>query len=176
MTIRTFFYSVCYSCLLLPSCLEYQDVRVAKPSDFSQNFPPIIDKRSVFPSFTSLLEPVKFGDACNTEIEFKIPPVYDNNRQDRFYYLWFFDSKLISPVSIIESEARNSEPIVFTLKRKKLEELLSTKLNQDFFAKPHMVQFFVADRKYLIAENARKADDALEDSIYWIVSFSDKSC
>lgn len=169
-------YLLMLALLLQFSCLEYQEVRLAQTTDLSQNFPPIIDSRYVRPAFTSLLAPVRIGIGCQADITFKIPPIFDHNREDRFYYLWFFDDKIVSPPSIIESEGRDSAIITLNLKRETLVQLLGAHFGPAFFELPHMVKFVVADRPYLIAENALLAKNALEDSVYWIVSFSDQPC
>lgn len=162
--------------VLYEGCLDYQRVHVVELSELAPNFPPVIDKRFVSPAITTPLQANRLGVGCNSELRFKIPPIYDRNIQDRLHYLWFLDAKMMGPPATIEFEARATAIATLNLNKEKLTELLGADLNRNFFEQLHVVKFIVADRPYLIADSALTGKDALEDSVYWIVAFSDQAC
>ncbi len=163
-------------CSMLSACLDFQDQR----TELNQgvNFPPLIDKKFVSPPPAAFLKRVSVASNCKA-IEFKIPPVRDFNKQDRLYYLWFLSGILLSPTQgIIEPENRERAIISLKLDRQKIEDALGhSPLDPSFFENSHLLEFVVSDRPYAIP-STRYSDDpqALEDSVYWSIWFSDSPC
>lgn len=162
--------------LLIAGCLDIQEARVAKENHL--NAAPIIDKRFVSPSQSSLLKTLPMGTNCRP-IEFKIPPIQDTNRKDRLYYLWFFNGILLPPYqSTIEPENRSGAIVTQRLDRQAIEDAVGqSPLDPSFFQSSHLIEFVVADRKYAIPEN-RYFDDpeGREDTVSWTIWFTDTPC
>ncbi len=154
----------------LVSCLDYHEGFV----DSSVNYPPLIDKRYVNPQPIDTLRPINIGSNCAGPT-YQVPPISDANASDNLYYLWFFDSKLVTS-GIIMPQARSSAVVSITLDRATLENLIGAKLSTNFFGQAHLVEFFVANRQYLIPANKYLDRDALEDYVHWAASFTDNPC
>jgi hypothetical protein len=162
--------------LCIAGCLDFQEVHVAKQTQL--NAAPIIDKKFVSPSQSSLLKPFPIGTNCRS-IEFKIPPIQDGNRKDRLYYLWFFDGILLPPYqSTIEAENRAAAIVTQKLDRQAIEDAVGqSPLDPSFFQTSHLIDFVIGDRKYAIPENRYFDDpDAREDAVSWTIWFTDTPC
>jgi len=166
--------------LLIPiSCLDYKEVRI---SDFENvNMPPFIDKTHVRPAPAELLRPVKLGLNCKKE--FTIPPIKDPNRKDSLYYLWFFKKigdlhgKLLQPrTGIIHAENRDNAVISLTLDRQAIENTAGEILDEDFFKHSYLIEFYIADRPYLIPDNRYTETNTLEDYMHWSITFTNENC
>jgi hypothetical protein len=162
------------------SCLEYQEARVTDSA--GANLPPYIDKVHVSPSPSELLKPLNIGLNCRAK-DFIIPPIKDPNRGDQLYYLWFFKrqndlyGKLLQPgPGIIRSEDRDAALVSLQLDRQTIERALGEKLGDAFFDSTYIIEFYVADRKYLIPENRFNDADAREDYMHWTIKFVDNKC
>ena len=105
--------------IFIVGCFDYQEAHVANPNELSKNFPPVIDQRYVSPQPSALASPVSLGENCNG-ITLKIPPIQDFDRNEAFYYLWFFDGRLIYK-GVLEAWSRNSAVITLTLNKQRLE-------------------------------------------------------
>jgi len=158
--------------LLIPlGCFDYQEAYVAQTS--TANYYPYIDKDFVLPQ-PSTTDAIFFGQDCKKQ--FTVPPIKDFNHDDKLHFLWFFDGDLLSGPRVIEPENRSDALIVLSLDRALLESHLGRSLDDAFFSKRHILQFFVADRPYKIPESRYLVDGALQDSVYWSLSFSNVKC
>lgn len=162
--------------IICEGCFDFQEARMV--GDRGVNIAPVIDKKYVSPSPSAFLKQIPIAANCKA-IEFKIPPLRDFNKDDKLYYLWFFDGILLPPFqSLIEPENRDGAIITIKLDRQKVEDAVGrTPLELSFFETSHLVEFVVSDRKYVIPEN-RYSDDpeAHEDSTHWAIRFSDTPC
>ena len=161
------------------SCLEYQEANV---TDFAgANLPPFIDKTHVRPAPSEVLKAIKIGVNCKTE--FTIPPIKDPNRNDILYYIWFFKKpndlygKPLQPgAGILRAESRDNAVISLTIDKQTIETALGEKLNASFFEGTYLIEFYVADRKYIIPDNRYLESGAYEDYMHWTISFSNLDC
>lgn len=161
------------------SCLEYQEARV---TDFEgANIPPFIDKTHVRPAPSEVLKAIKLGANC--KMEFTIPPIKDPNRNDILYYIWSFKKqndlhgKLLQPgAGIIRAENRDNAVISLSVDKQAIETALGEKLNSTFFEGNYLIEFYVADRKYIIPDNRYLESGAYEDYMHWNISFSNLDC
>lgn len=157
-------------------CLDFQEVRMT--GDKGVNLAPVIDKRYVSPEQSIFLKQVPLAQNCRA-IEFKIPSLRDFNKNDKLYYLWFFDRTLLPPFQgVIEPENRDGAIITMKLDRQKIEDAVGkTPLDQSFFESSHLIEFVVSDRRYVNPES-RYSDDpvAYEDSTHWSIWFSNTPC
>lgn len=140
-----------------------------------RNSPPVIEHRYLNPSPANVpISIVAVGENC-TGLEFKIPPIKDNDSTDRLNYLWFFDGKLFQK-GFIEPEFRSSAPISIAIDQHVLTQS-GLPLNADFFKKLHMLEFYVADRTYT-SPDIRYIEDtnAQEAKTYWVVELDTNPC
>jgi hypothetical protein len=161
---------------LFQGCLDFEIARVA--TDKGTNFPPSIDKKYVSPPPSAFLRKVPIASNCKP-LEFKIPPIRDFNKDDKLYYLWFFNGILLPPYQgVIEPENRDRAIVTLTLDKQKIEDALGrSHLEPSFFETSHVLEFVVGDRPYAIP-SSRFFDDptAHEDSIHWSIWFTDTPC
>ncbi len=161
------------------SCLEYQEARV---TDFEgANLPPFIDKTHVQPAPSEVLKAIKLGNNCKKD--FTIPPIKDPNQNDILYYLWSIKKpndlygKLLQPgAGTIRVENRENAVISLSVDRQTIENALGEKLNDTFFEGTYLIEFYIADRKYIIPENRYTDSNAYEDYMHWTISFSNLDC
>jgi len=158
--------------VLLPSCLDLQTVQVG---EYSENLPPFIDVRALYPQPENILHPIPFGKGCLGQ-KFLIPPVVDLNQNDTFYYLWFIDKMLVKRQNSISPQKRNTSVIELLVNEKLMQTLNKEPLDSNFFSRPHLIEFFLADRSYLFEQSATLATGAKEARAYWIVNFVKQDC
>ena len=161
--------------LLLSSCLDFTN-----PDDV--NSPPLIDKTHVTPLGNAMLQPINIGLYCQAR-EFMIPPIHDINLSDDLYYLWFIKRPsdvygvLLQPKpGLIASNIREKSVTSILLERHMIETAFGGKLPDDFFSGTYIVQFFVADRPYLIPQSRYLEAGGFEDSFYWLATFINQKC
>ena len=170
----------CFLQLLFGGCLDYVKLEDEAVQTKTDSTPPLIDTRYLSPHPSTLVNAISVGKNCKGQA-FRVPPIEDRNKQDRLYYYWFLDNRLVLPESTIEPEFRESGIIILTIDEQFLLSHFETKLPKDFFNHPHIIEFFVSDLAYTIPES-RYIDDAKYkekehgDYAYWIVSFSSDPC
>lgn len=167
--------------VLLSGCIDYVRIERGQSVNDSIQFPPVIDAKYLSPHPSRLDKPISVGKNCGGEI-FKVPPIEDRNKKDRLYYLWFLDNKLAWQQSVIEPDARENAVITLTINEQFLLSHFKTKIPDDFFERPHVIDFFVSDVEYRIPESRLPFDTSktnekeYSDYAYWIVSFSNGPC
>ena len=158
------------------SCLEYH------PGIEGFNLPPFIDKTHVKPAPAELLiRPIRIGNNCRKE--FSVPPIKDPNKHDQLYYLWFIKKpgelygKLLQPrTGVIQTENRDNAVISLSLDKQTIETALKHNIDENFYSHAYLIEFYIADRQYLIPDNRYTGSHANEDFVYWMVSFSSQDC
>ena len=159
--------------LVIPlGCLDYQEAYVAQSN--TANYYPYIDKNFVLPE-PSANEQVFLGANCKKH--FTVPPVKDFNQDDRLYFLWFFDGAPLGGPRAIEPENRSNAIVDLVLDKMFLESH-GQSLDEAWYNRRHLLQFFVADRPYQIPGRHYffPESGALEDSVYWVLSFTNSAC
>lgn len=156
-------------------CTDYIRIDEETLENLKRNQPPKIDHQHVSPHPMRLLDTISLGPNCSA-ISFKVPPIVSSNRNARLYYLGFFDGLLTWPESVIEPERRDQAVIVLNLDMNLLKSLYSNKLPADFFARPHLVEFYVSDVQWKIPEIGYNGEAKHGDYAYWIVRFNADAC
>lgn len=166
----------CFLQIGLYGCMDYVKLEEESTLGDSYRFAPAIDSKNISPHPMRLVETIGVGKDCRGVV-FQVPPIEDRNKTDRLYYLWFLDNKLVGPRFTIEPESRNSAIISFEINQQFLLSHFESRIPNDFFNRPHVIEIFVSDVEYTIPE-ARYPDEAKnhEDYAYWIVSFSNDPC
>lgn len=178
-----FFFGV--ACFLqlsfLVACIDYVKVEDDSVNNKSYSYPPVIDHKHLYPPPASLLAPISVGNNCKGQV-FKVPPIEDQNKNQKLYYLWFLDNRLMMQQSIIEPEFRDSAIITVNIdKHFLLSHYEATKIPKDFYNRPHVIEFYVSDVEFSIPESRyiddnKKNEKTYSDYAYWIASFNDDSC
>jgi hypothetical protein len=161
--------------LIFPSCIDYvkiEDLNILQ----KENYPPIIDINNISPDPSRLTQVISVGNNCKTQV-FKIPPIDEYNKENKLYYLWFFDKQLASPEAIIEPENRASAIISLELNEQFLLRHFNNKIPPNFFNHVHILEFFVSDVPFTIPESHyAKENKKHVDYAYWIITLSNDSC
>lgn len=165
-------------CVMMNGCLDY--IKWDEVMNEITAYPPVIDLKHLSPHPSRLTEAINVGKNCRGEI-FKIPPIKGKNHHNPFYYLWFFDNKLVSPKASIDAKSRDMAIITLTIDEQFLLSHFGNKLPKDFFTKIHIIDFFVSDIDYVIPETRYLGDEKYNetdhvDHAYWMVFFSDDPC
>jgi hypothetical protein len=160
------FFIACHCLCLLSGCLDFIDVKT---------LPLVIDYKYLSPNPTLLTETIGVGKNCNGVV-FTVPPIKGLSQNDRLYYLWFLDNRLVKPQAFIKAESRNFA-ITFRLDHHFLLSHFESKIPNDFFNRPHVIEILVSDMEYTIPESRYQADAKKnEDYAYWIISFNNDPC
>lgn len=173
--------SVFASCFLLfSSCVDYMSLDDNWSANIMANLPPIINTKIISPLPSRLIDSISVGSNCKGQA-FMIPQIDDYNTQDRLYFTWFLDNKLIAPESHIEPENRASAVIRLDINEQFLLAHFNGKMPKDFFNKPHILEFDVLDVPYTIPEirylkNFEHNEKKHADYAYWIIFFSNEAC
>lgn len=165
--------------LFLFSCIDYirlEDEGLSYKEDLS---PPIIDMSHISPHPLRLIYDISVGKNCKGQT-FKVPPIDDSNLNDRLYYIWFLDNRLLSS-GVIESENRASAILTLTIDEQFLLSHFENKVPPGYFKRTHAIEFLVSDLPYTIPEsrfidNKNGNEKKHGDYAYWIVTFSDEDC
>lgn len=174
-----FYICVIISHIFFICCVDY--VSLAKKNPINEfNFVPKIEAKYLSPHPSNMVSEVFIGNNCPGQT-FKIPPIIDKDEFDDLYYLWFFDNRLAIPQTHIKAEAKNKSVIVFTIDKQFILSHFGSKIPNNFFLKPHLLEFFVSDRPYKIPESKMMEDYANkenqhQDYTYWVVNFNNDPC
>lgn len=162
------------------ACMDYIRLDDSWAQNINANMPPIINKKYINPHPSRLVDSLGVGKNCKGQ-SFMVPPIDDFNTEDRLYYTWFLDNKLIAPQSLIEPENRASAVLSLHIDEEFLLAHYSGKMPKDFFNRPHILEFDVLDVPYSIPEsryieNNKINEDKHADYAYWIILFSNDPC
>jgi len=171
--------SACFL-FFLSACVDYMKIDDQWGELRQANMPPIINKKYINPHPSRLIDSLGVGTNCKGQA-FMIPPIDDYNTEDRLYYTWFLDNKLVAPQSLIEPENRDSAVISLHIDEAFLLSHYSGKMPKDFFNRPHFLEFDVLDVPYSIPEsryieNKTLSENKHADNAYWIILFSNDPC
>ena len=165
--------------LFIISCVDYVNLSKKKSID-EPNFAPKIETKYLSPHPSNMMPEVFIGHNCPGQT-FKIPPISDKDLLDDLHYLWFFDNRLAMPEASIKAEAKDKSIIIFNIDKQFILSHFGSKVPNDFFLKPHLLEFFVSDRPYKIPESKMMEDYANnetqhQDYTYWIINFNSDPC
>ena len=138
---------------------------------------PIINHRNVWPTPLETPTPVNLGERCQGQ-EFKIPPliVPDIPFSNQFHFVWLLNRRPIDLAGVIEPEAAKNAIISLKIDEERLKSFFPAMTREDFMAAPMKLELHISDRPYFIPENAIPMQNALEDYMYWVISFREGQC
>lgn len=174
-----FTWLACILHIYLGGCVDYVNLRDNQVKMDEINFAPIIDAKHLSPHPSRLLSPISIGKNCKGQI-FKVPPIEDRNPNDKLYYLWFLDNKLVQQQAMIEPEYRHTAIITLNVDSQFIQSHFENRIPDDFYTRAHVLELLVSDWQYKIPESGFIDEKVANennhvDYVYWIVFFSD-SC